>query len=50
MLPCPPIPQPPFCPPLQFLETGTLAALAEAGIEGGVAPVNKAAEVAMKFL
>jgi hypothetical protein len=41
---------PPCLPAPQFLETGTLAALAEAGIEGGVAPVNKAAEVAMKFL
>ena len=38
----------------QFLETGTLAALTEAGVTGGDggggAPVDKAGEVGLKFL
>ena len=37
-----------MCP--QFLETGKLAALEEAGIVAGKPVVNKEAEVAMKFL
>ncbi|EFN59940.1 hypothetical protein CHLNCDRAFT_133012 [Chlorella variabilis] len=34
----------------EFLETGTLAALQEAGIEAGVTRLDKAAEVGLKFI
>lgn len=45
---------PPFLAPPprlpQFLETGTLAVLSEAGITAGVRPVDKQAEVGLKFV